>query len=135
MKGGSFLPGVMLPSVLVGPIVALGGGMIAAGADGAIEGLAAAPVVIVFSLPFGFAVSIPPNLPGAALLGWLGRGNVAARLPMIWALAGAAAAGMLAVGLNRGIPEADTPEPDTVAAMAGIGALSALLCRWKTRWN
>ena len=130
MKGVSFLPGAVLASLAIGPLVALGGVLVTVFSNsGGAGGLWAAPVVIVLAAPVGFVVSFLPNLLGAAALGWLGRGNIAGRLPVLWVLAGAGIGGAPVVALNP-----DVPAPEAVAVLAGIGALSALLCRWKTRW-
>ena len=88
------------------------------------------PIAMFMLLPAAWIVAIVPNLLGAHLLGWLGRGNVGVRLPAVWAIAGAAAAGVPA-WLMSGID--DTWR--TPAAMAGIGAVNALLCRAKIRWD
>ena len=124
-----FLPGVALASGLIGAIVATGGLATALANDGD-PGLtfASAPFVIMLAVPVGFAVSILPNFAGAALLAWAGRGNIGARLPIVWALVGAGGGGALAVALGG----VSTPPVTTLAA---IGAVSALLCRWKTTWN
>lgn len=130
MKGVTFLPGVALASVLIGPAVAIGGMLVAAAArQGGVEMLLAAPFVVFFALMVGTVVSVLPNLAGAALLAWLGRDNIAVRLPVMWALAGAAAGAALVAAFGGG-----TADAGTTAIIAVIGTASALMCRWKTRW-
>jgi hypothetical protein len=131
MKGVSFLPGALVASGLIGVIVAAGA-LAFVGLnepDRGMTALAATPLVLLFAVPVGFVVSIVPNLLGTALLATLGRDNIALRLPPIWALVGAGSGGTIAALLGSGPASA---EP--VALVAGIGAVSALLCRWKTAW-
>lgn len=71
-----------------------------------------------------------PNLIGICVMGWLGSRNVGLRHPAIWALAGAAAAGIptwLLVASNDGSFWTTT--------WAAIGALSALVARWAIWWE
>ncbi len=58
------------------------------------EAVGGAIVSLVLVIPFGFALSVIPNLIGAWFMHGLGIGNFGARLPVAWALAGAGAAGM-----------------------------------------
>lgn len=82
------------------------------------------------SLPVGFVLALIPNWFGAALLGALGCGNDAARLPVFWALIGAGIGGALdAAVAASGTTPGFTPM-FTLTALA-----SALICRWGTRWT
>ncbi len=78
----------------------------------------------------GWFVAIVPNLLGTAVLGWLGRFNIGMRMPAAWAIIGAAAGGVPAW-----LCATDYARSETAAAMAGIGAVSALLCRARVRWD
>ncbi len=131
MKNVTFLPGVALASALIGPTALIGGTVIgvALGGTGA-EALWVVPLAILFALPIGFVVSILPNLLATTLLASLGRGNIAVRLPVMWALAGAGTGAALVVLISAG-----TADAGSMALIAMIGTVSALLCRWKTVWN
>lgn len=128
----TYRTGVLATSALAGPIftsvLTLGSLFI----DGApVESVGAVPflllVVGVISLPFGFALSVGPNLVGAMLLAWAGRGNQAARLPVVWLLTGSLAAGGFAFATIDGGAHA-------VALFAATGAVCALIARRHTRW-
>jgi hypothetical protein len=127
-----FLPGALLASVLIGPLVGAVGLVASAltDRDTALTTFYASPLVLLFAMPVGFAVSIVPNLIGTAVLAWAGRENEGVRLPALWALVGAAAGWGLGLGLARGSSTNTGP-----AMLAAIGVASALLCRWRTRWN
>jgi hypothetical protein len=104
-------------------VVEMTGGGTAVPANG---GLYAA--FLLLSIPFGAIVGCLPVMFGTGVLGWLGKFNAGTRLPPLWALAGAAMAGVpawIASGNEGG---------DPIAALAIAGALSALAARAGTRW-
>ena len=124
----------ILASLAGGPLLAvmIGTGDLLSGDPVVVDPHVAMAVVVgvPVTMIMGWAFAILPNFLGTVLLGWLGRFNVGTRLPMFWAMAGGAAAGIPAWLLSspsqgRGLP----------AAMAGVGAVSALLCRAKVRWD
>ena len=119
------LPAALTGSALIGAVVVAGGLLLAVlnGAQGW-SALYAAPIALTLAVPIGFVVSFLPNLAGTALLAWAGHGNIGARLPVTWALAGAASGGTIGWLLG----------PEEGGALAAIGAASALLCRWKIAW-
>ena len=132
MNGVTFIPGALVASGLIGPVVAAGTVVftIVTQEGGGISTLIAIPLMAAFAVPVGFVASVAPNIVGSALLAWLGRGNIGVRLPVMWALVGAGAGSLLALVLDGGtVPAAPT------GSLAAIGATSALLCRWKTRWE
>jgi len=79
---------------------------------------------------FGWFFAIVPNLFGTIVLGWLGEFNIGLRLPAFWAIIGAGVGG-IPMWLSAG-PHDMGQAP---AVMAGVGAISALLCRAKVRWD
>ena len=73
-----------------------------------------------------------PLALGSVSLSLIGRFDETARLPVVWALAGAAMAGVPSLVLNEGA----TPESTAfVAAFAWTGAACALIARAGTRWS
>lgn len=90
---------------------------------------AAAPIALIPVAAVGWFLAIGPNLLGTMAMGLLGRSNEGARLPVMWALAGAAAG-----GIPVGVLSSQTGGTGPAAAMAAAGAASALLCRSRVRW-
>lgn len=128
-----YLKGVMIASLSAGPIVVLPLAVAAVGAGPADLGDVIGGMIglLLLSLPIGFVVSLLPNLLGASLLAWVGRRNIAARLPILWLLAGAGLGGALGVLLDG----TATPAGDSAPMVALIGAASAGVCRWFTTWQ
>lgn len=120
------LAGGPLVAVMSGIGILLSGNPIHTSADQ----LAQLGGIIVMMTVVGWFVAIIPNLIGSIVLGWLGRFNVGMRMPVVWAMVGAAAAGLPAWLTSNAYDRAEM-----TAAMAGIGAVSALLCRAKVRWD
>jgi hypothetical protein len=83
------------------------------------------------AIPIGYMLAILPNLAGAWLMYGLGQRNEAGKLPVMWALAGAAAAGIpLAILLP------DTSAADiAICCAAFTGTSCALIARKFTCWN
>jgi hypothetical protein len=84
-------------------------------------------VLMLPALPIGAGIAFVPVLLGASLMGWLGRWNEAARLPVLWALAGGFLAGIPAWLIEGG--------PVAVTSLAATGAICALAARWQTQWE
>lgn len=122
-----FLGGVLLASTLIGPLTVVATTLLSVSSARDLSELWSIPFAVIAALPLGFAVSLLPNLAGSALLAWAGRGNLGLRLPPVWAMAGAAG--------GWGIGALWTPIAETQGVAAGIGAVSALLCRSMTRWQ
>ena len=92
--------------------------------------IAVAPGTLVMATVFGWLFAIVPNLLGTMVLGWFGRFNVGMRTPTVWAIVGAAAA-----GIPAWLATGPYDSYQTSAAMTGIGAASALLCRARVKWE
>ncbi len=124
----------ILASLAGGPLLAamIGTGDLLSGNPVVVDPNVAMAVIggVPVTMIMGWAFAIIPNLLGASLLGWLGSYNIGTRLPMFWATAGGAAA-----GLPAWLFSPPSPSPGPTAAMAGVGAVSALLCRAKVRWE
>lgn len=125
--------GVLGASVAAGPIFMTASAVVGVlrGANFGVIGPDDLPFVFVLlalSVPFGFVLAAIPNLLGAWALSRLGRGNDAVRLPVVWAVIGALAAGLA-------IAAADPADAESIAAFSATGAACALLCRWGTRWE
>lgn len=139
MYRGSYTAGVMFASLAAGPAF-LGGLAIAAWANAepdtyqfvAIDGaaLSALPFVALVVI-IGLIISLIPNIIGAWLLHGLGIGNVAARLPVMWALTGAGLAGIPTAVISGEGPEAAF----LTTAFAITGATCALVSNRFVHWN
>jgi hypothetical protein len=130
----AFQRGAVIASVSAGPIfvlafalTGLSAGVDAASALGA--GLVAIVGVGVIAIPFGFMLSIVPNLIGAWILAMLGQGNDGVRLPVVWIVVGSLAAGLFAWAIRPSFGGAEM-----VVAFAATGGACALICRRFTRW-
>lgn len=77
-------------------------------------------------------VAVLPNLLGASLMTWLGNRNEAARMPVMWALAGALACAFFVMAVDYG--PAGTRSTTTLVAFTFTGACCALICRRRIIW-
>ena len=132
-------PSIMLASVSAGPIFLLGMGI------GTLIADPAAPVPIYLDWQIGFAVPILamaaaffgafiaflPNLIGTALMTSIGNRYEAARLPLIWMLAGALAGAAPMVASGAGV---SGMQPVYLIALTFTGACCALICRCRIEW-
>ncbi|HEU4969588.1 hypothetical protein [Sphingomonas sp.] len=130
MAKAEYAAGLLYGIFAAGPAFVAGLGIVEiAGARAALPtqaGLYAA--LAVLSVPFGAIIGCVPVMFGTGVLGWLGKYNIGSRLPPVWALAGAAMAGVPAWMVNH------REAGDAMAAFAIAGALSALAARAGTRW-
>lgn len=121
--------GALLATLVAGPVGEL---LLALAAlftrSGSWDDLGIMTAGLFFSVPIGMALSILPNLIGAAALGALGRRYDAARHPITWAVVGGAAG----VGIGRLL--IDNLEPTAMAWFAATGLCCALICRRSARW-
>lgn len=87
-------------------------------------------IALFLAVPFGFIISILPNVLATWLLARFGRENVGVRFWPFWALAGAGLGWAIdwAVTLTSG---SGVPGP----MFALVGLPCALICRWGTRWS
>ena len=132
-------PSVLLASVSAGPLFLLGNGI------GTLIADPAAPVPIYlewqtgFALPilamvaalFGAFIAFLPNLIGAALMTSIGNRHEAARLPLIWMLAGATAGAVPMAASGAGT---SGMQPAYLIALTFTGACCALICRCRIEW-
>lgn len=127
----TYAKGVTAASIAAGPLVALRPIATSLTYNWGELGqwLMVAPLILAFTLPFSFALSLLPNAIGAALLGRAGRGNIGLRLWPVWAMAGAGLGWTIdwALALANG-----HGEPSPLFALVGLPC--ALICRWGTRW-
>lgn len=132
-------PSVMLASVSAGPLFFLGIGI------GTLIADPAAPVSIYLDWQIGFAMPIRamaaayfgafiaflPNLIGTALMTSIGNRHEAARLPLIWMLAGATAGAVPMAASGAGT---SGMQPVYLIALTFTGACCALICRRRIEW-
>lgn len=126
-----FARGVLLATLAAGPLFVLPLVVVLPSApNGAAQAAPALLLMLPFSIVFGALISAIPNLLGATVLGALGAGNIGARLPVFWALAGAGAGALIEWAFTATQPDGGGP----TLLLAGTGAGCALICRWGTRW-
>jgi len=130
-----YFKGVIIASLTAGPIVALPPIAVAivVQPDDWGRSIGAMAGVLLFALPIGFIVSFLPNLIGAMVLARIGRTNIAARLPILWLLAGAGLGA--ALGIVWESATGSTVSGGAAAVVAVVGATNAGICRWFTRWQ
>lgn len=130
---------ITLASVAAGPLFLLGIGIglwaddpgTARSIDLTGSIIPATPLIALLTVFFGAIVAVLPNLLGAWLMTWLGNRNDAARLPVMWALAGALASAFFVVAADsRPAGEPST----TLVAFTFTGACCALICRRRITW-
>lgn len=126
-------PRIGLASVIAGPTfviatmlvtwMAAGANAIDVSAPG--QALIILPILLMATL-FGTILAIIPCAAGAWTMRWLGRGNVAMRLPAMWAIAGG----------SLGAAPAILYSGDQLFAfeLAATGAVCALVCRHRMEW-
>lgn len=118
--------GTAIATFAAGPIFILPWLVYGAARDGAEFGAPIAALLIgLVSVPVGAVLSILPNVIGTALLAALGARYRPFRHPLFWMLVGAATGatlGLIAGGVGP-------------LAMGWTGAVCALLCRWRGRWD
>jgi hypothetical protein len=126
-----FGAGLVWATLIAGPLVAAPAilATVTMNDDRAETLMASIPLAIMG----GAVLAVLPNFFGSVALAALGRGNMGARLPVFWALIGAFAGLLLEriMDANR-INVEPLLLPDMWLAV--VGATSALLCRWGTRW-
>ena len=88
-------------------------------------------VIAVFASFFGTIIALIPNFIGAAIMIWLGNRNEAARLPLLWAMAGALACAVPVMAIEAGSPGRSA---ETLVAFTFTGACCALICRRRIQW-
>jgi spore maturation protein SpmB len=76
-------------------------------------------------------LALLPNLLGATLMTWLGDRNEAARLPVIWALAGGLACAVPVMLIRAGSPDTHSA---VLVAFTFTGACCALICHYRIEW-
>lgn len=139
MDRGNYVAAAMKASLAAGPAF-LGSMAVAAWAtdtpttyvfDLRAEQIGGLTLSLVVVIPFGFLLSGVPNLIGAWFMHGLGIGNFAARLPVAWALAGAAAAGMPFAFANDWSSQAGL----FATAFTMTGAICALVAQRYTTWR
>ena len=131
---------ITLASVAAGPLFLLGVGIgLWADDPGAAHTIdltgsiiPATPLIALLTIFFGAIVAVLPNLLGASLMTWLGNRNEAARMPVMWALAGALACAFLVMAVDYG--PAGTRSTTTLVAFTFTGACCALICRRRIIW-
>ena len=130
---------IMLASVSAGPLFLLGIGIGMLIADPATPvsiymdwqiGLAV-PIVAMFAAIFGVIIAFLPNLIGAALMTSIGNRYRAARLPLMWMLAGALASAVPMLAIYAG---SSGVQPVNLIALTFTGACCALICRRRVEW-
>jgi len=102
MKRGNYMVGAMAASLAAGPAFLASLALTAWASEvpttfvlGAKNDLVGGGLMLVIAATFfGFVISAVPNIIGAWFMHGLGIGNIAARLPIAWALAGAGVAGL-----------------------------------------
>ena len=128
--------GVAMAAAAAGPIfvTALGFALLTSTPDPVPVDETAIGMLLLFvaAIPFGAVLACLPLALGSVSLSLIGRFDETARLPVVWALAGAAMAGVPSLVLNEGA----TPESTAfVAAFAWTGAACALIAGAGTRWS
>lgn len=86
-------------------------------------------LIVVISIPFGAMFSALPLMVGISGLGLCGNHNFGARMPVVWALAGAAMA-----GLPLAVWNPDEASEPFIAILALTGATCALIARSRVIW-
>ncbi len=131
MTRTTWIGGAMLASVAAGPIVVAMLLLLTIAASWLqplwprIGFLVAA---LMFGLPFGFVISLIPNVTATAVLAWAGDRWRAARHPLVWAGCGLMLGGLIAAGWSGG---------GTIAgnlSLGIVGLFCALICRRGTHW-
>jgi hypothetical protein len=131
---------ITLASVAAGPLFLLGIGIgLLADDPGAARTIdltgsmiLGVPVIMPLTAVFGAIVALPPNLLGASLMTWLGNRNEAARLPMMWGLAGALTCAFFVAAAGAGPAGGHSV---TLVAFTFTGACCALICRRRIKWD
>ena len=98
--------------------------------------LEALPLVLLFASMFGMVLTVIPSVVAAASLAFMGRTRPWARHPLAWAFGG------LFVGLGvgtvlTGVGSVGWSLDQLLRggwAFGLVGAICALLARWRTRW-
>ena len=138
MNRGNYMAGAMYASIAAGPAFLASLALAAWATEapttliaGANADVARGAVVSVFAAGlFGFFLSIVPNIVGSWFMHGLGIGNIAARLPVMWALVGAGAAGLPLVFV------ADLAGSTTIGtALTFTGASCALVAHRFSTWQ
>ncbi|MES2451207.1 MAG: hypothetical protein V4610_11635 [Pseudomonadota bacterium] len=130
---------ITLASVAAGPLFLLGlclgtwaddpGKQLAIDLDGAaITGI---PMLALVAAFFGTILTLPLNLLGASLMTWLGNRNDAARLPVMWAMAGALTCALSVAATGAGPASGHAT---SLVAFTFTGACCALVCRRRMQW-
>ncbi|MBS0503774.1 MAG: hypothetical protein JSS55_08225 [Proteobacteria bacterium] len=126
--------GVALAAVAAGPafVAATGIALLMSNPDPVPVNASSAVMLLLFlpAIPFGAIMACLPIFLGALALSAIGCFDEIARLPVVWALAGAGMAGIPALLLIGGSPESAV----FVAAFAWTGAICALIARAGTQW-
>ena len=90
------------------------------------------PVALALLMVFGGMIAVLPNLIGAAAMTWLSDRNPGAQLPIVWALAGAAAFAVPIAALGEAW---GGTSPDHLVPFVFTGACCALICRRGVSWT
>lgn len=137
MDRGSYTAGAMWASVAAGPAFCASMALTAwASADPTTYGIGIDSngaggvfLIVLAATVFGFFIAVVPNIIGSWFMHGLGIGNIAARLPVAWALVGAGAAGLPFTMIEN--PLGPLPAG---AVFAFTGATCALIAHRFSTW-
>jgi hypothetical protein len=124
-----FTAGAIIASMLAGPLFVLPItvlSLVENGTDGGF-GLVMLPLAMMVTVPFGFVISLIPNVMGAAVMASIGERNFAARHSIAWA-----ASGLLFGAI---IGALCWPGGNGLLVLGSVGLLCALVSRRFVVWD
>ena len=145
-RAASSFVGVMQATLAAGPLFVLGAAIsflisdpaaaipvdIDLGGASIAAMLVGVPIVLAVVMVLGGMIAVLPNLIGTTAMTWLGDRNPGTQLPVVWALAGAAAFAVPIAALGGTWGEMP---PARLVPFIFTGACCALICRRGVSWT